>query len=33
VAAQLPPDAASGAQARGRARDLEAVVAGLLAEP
>jgi predicted ATPase/DNA-binding SARP family transcriptional activator len=32
VAAQLPPDAAAAALARGRARDLEAAVADLVAE-
>jgi tetratricopeptide (TPR) repeat protein len=32
VAAQLPADAAAAAQARGRARDLEAAMADLLAE-
>jgi predicted ATPase/DNA-binding SARP family transcriptional activator len=32
VAAQLPPDAAAAALARGRARDLAAAMAGLLAE-
>ena len=32
VAAQLPPDVAAAAQARGRARDLEAALADLVAE-
>jgi len=32
VAATLPPDAVAAAQERGRARDLDATVAGLLAE-
>lgn len=32
VAAQLPPDTTAAAQARGRARDLEAAMADLLAE-
>ncbi|HSR14524.1 MAG TPA: tetratricopeptide repeat protein, partial [Gemmatimonadales bacterium] len=31
VAAQLPPDTVAAAQARGRARDLEATVSGMLA--